>query len=324
MTTLDPFIVAPILVERPWGGDRLVGLGKPVPEGVRIGESWEVADLAPEVAPHLPVTSCAVASGPLVGRSLHEVMDRHGDSLMGEARPTDDGRFPLLVKLLDAGEPLSIQVHPDAGYVDDHPAARLKTESWYIVSADDGASLYLDVEDGVTREDLASAFGSPAMLDLLRSVPASTGEFHHVPAGLIHSLGAGSVVAEVQTPSDTTFRLYDWSKELGRSPRPLHRDEALASLRLHPPEAFSLATSTESRSLIDNSHYGMSERRLAAGRHALGRNGGPIVVMAVGGKAELGDLPLPVGTTAIVPASTPDVEVTVAERAVLLEITLPV
>ena len=324
MPPLTPFIVEPILVERPWGGSRLADLGKAVPEGVRIGESWEVADLAPDAAPTMAVTSSSVGSGPLEGHTLRHLMDRHGADVMGDASPTAEGRFPLLIKLLDSREPLSIQVHPDAGYVDAHPEARLKTESWYISSADADAWLYLDVADGVTRDDLAGAFGTPAMLDLLDRIPARAGAFHHLPAGLIHALGAGCVVAEVQTPSDTTFRMYDWSEELDRAPRPLHRDEALASVRLHPPEAFSLAPSEDSRSLISGSPYAISEMRVGPSGAELTANGGPVVVMVVAGRVTIADLDLAAGATAIVPASAHDRLLTGVDGSLVLEVTVPV
>ena len=323
MTTLEPFLLAPVLVERPWGGSRLSAYGKDLPAGVRIGESWEVADLPADVAPHLPETASRIATGDHAGSTLAELIDRHGRALMGDASPTSDGRFPLLVKLLDAAEPLSIQVHPDASYVATHPEARLKTESWYLIDADDDTDIYLDVRPGVTIDDLEAAFGTREMVDLLATKAAIAGAFHHVPAGLIHALGAGCLVAEVQTPSDTTYRMYDWSSEFGRDRRPLHREESLRSARLHPSDAFSLESSTVSRSLIAADHYSMVEHRVG-GSVIVSDDGGPVVAMVTEGRGRLGSLDLDRGSTVVIPASATDREVVVEREAVILEIALPV
>ncbi len=187
-----------------------------------------------------------------------------------------------------------------------HPDARLKTESWYIVDAEPGAMLYLDVTPGTDVADVAAVLGTPAIVPLLRAQPAVPGAFHHVPAGLIHALGAGTLVAEVQTPSDTTFRIYDWASEYGRAPRQLHPAESMASIRLDPEEAFSLAPALSAgvRDLVRTDHYWMREHRLDTGSSALARSPGPTILSVVRGAVLLGDLRLERGDTAIVPASS--------------------
>ena len=132
---LDPFTLTPVLSARPWGGRRLEEYGKELPDGVLIGESWEVADLPDHVVPYIDDPRSRVASGPLAGWALADVIDKHGEELLGPIPPTDEGRFPLLVKLLDAAQHLSVQVHPHEGYVAEHPGARLKAESWYVMEA---------------------------------------------------------------------------------------------------------------------------------------------------------------------------------------------
>jgi mannose-6-phosphate isomerase len=245
------------------------------------------------------------------------------EALLGPHPPTADGRFPLLFKLLDAREHLSVQVHPHADYVVTHPEARLKTESWYVVDADPGAVLYLDVTAGTTEADVEAVMGSPGIVPLLAAQPAVPGAFHHVPAGLIHALGAGAFVAEVQTPSDTTFRIYDWAEEYGRAPRQLHPAESMASIRLHPDDAFSLpATSaTGVRELVRTEHYWMREHRLAQGSSALADTSGPIILNVTHGSITLDDLALPQGTTAIVPASS-SVAAFEGEDAIVMEMGL--
>ncbi len=306
MTELAPFRVAPILVERPWGGRRLAGYGKTLPADVVIGESWELVDLPQQVVPSVDDPSSPVLDGPFAGERLRTVVRDAREALLGPLSPTADGRFPLLFKLLDAREHLSVQVHPPAAYVAVHPDARLKTESWYIVDAEPGAMLYLDVTPGTELADVAAVLGTPGIVPLLHEQPAVPGAFHHVPAGLIHALGAGALVAEVQTPSDTTFRIYDWASEYGRAARQLHPAESMASIRLHPEEAFSLvpAPSAGVRDLVRTDHYWMREHRLDAGSSALARSPGPTILSVVRGAVVLGDLRLERGDTAIVPAAS--------------------
>lgn len=227
---VDPLHLDPLLVEKPWGGRRLAGLGRSLPEGVAVGESWDVADLDP-AATAVRDPASRVSCGPLAGRTLAEVIAASGPELLGTARPTAAGRFPLLVKHLDAREHLSVQVHPPAEVVARFPGSRLKTESWVVVAAEPGAGLFLGVADGVGPDDVEKAAGTPDLVPMLRRVPARVGDVHHLPAGLLHALGAGVLVAEPQTPSDTTFRLYDWTEEYGRAPRALHLDESLTCLR---------------------------------------------------------------------------------------------
>jgi mannose-6-phosphate isomerase len=321
--TLAPFRLQPVLVERPWGGTRLAGYGKRLPEGLRVGESWELCDLPQEVAPHVDDPSSIVLDGPYAGARLRTLVAEARDELLGPVAPTPDGRFPLLFKLLDAREHLSVQVHPPAGYVASHPEARLKTESWFIVEAAPDARLYLDAVAGTTPAEIRAAMGSAAIVPLLGEQPAVAGAFHHVPAGRIHALGAGALVAEVQTPSDTTFRIYDWSAEYGRDPRPLHAAEALASIDLRPAGAFSLppADGPGTRDLVRTEHYWLREHRLPDGPSPLAATRGPRVLAAVAGVARLETLTLPAGTTAIVPAAV-DTGALTGPGATVLEIGL--
>jgi mannose-6-phosphate isomerase len=305
MKELAPFRLEPILVERPWGGSRLADYGKRLPPDTPIGESWELVDLPQHVVPSVDDPSSIVLDGPFAGARLRVVMAEAADRLLGPVSPTVDGRFPLLFKLLDAREHLSVQVHPHDAYVADHPEARLKTESWYIVDADPGTSLYLDVTASTTLADIEAVMGTPDIAPLLGERPAIAGAFHHVPAGLIHALGAGALIAEVQTPSDTTFRIYDWSKEYGRAPRQLHPAESMASIRLDPADAFSLdpAVGPGVRDLVSNDYYWMREHRVPQGVGNLAETPGPRVLSITRGSVDVAGLQLGKGTTAIVPAA---------------------
>ena len=306
MIELAPFRLDPVLVERPWGGSRLTDYGKTLPPGVNIGESWELCDLPQEVVPHVADPSSTVLDGPYAGAKLRTVVAERTHDLLGPVAPTREGRFPLLFKLLDAREHLSVQVHPHEAYVAAHPQARLKTESWYIVDADPDAVLYLDVRESTTLPEVGEVMGGPGIVPLLGEQPAIPGAFHHVPAGLIHALGAGTFVAEVQTPSDTTFRIYDWALEYGRAPRELHASESMDSIIIGPPAAFSLATTEEQgvRELVTTDYYWMREHRVASGTSELAATPGPVILNVTRGSVRLGELELAKGTTAIVPASS--------------------
>ncbi len=321
MPELAPFRLDPVLVERPWGGTRLAEYGKRLPAGARIGESWELCDLPQDVVPHVDDPSSGVLDGPYAGARLRTVVAERTQDLLGPVAPTKEGRFPLLFKLLDAREHLSVQVHPHEAYVAAHPEARLKTESWYIVDADPGTVLYLDTVQGTTMADVRAVMGTPGIVPLLGVQPAVPGAFHHVPAGRIHALGAGAFVAEVQTPSDTTYRIYDWAEEYGRAPRQLHAQEALGSIVLEQDAAFSLDSTERQgvRELVSTDYYWMREHRVDAGPSALASTPGPIVLNVTRGSVRLGELELPKGTTAIVPASS-GIDAFEGDDAVVMEI----
>lgn len=325
-TRLDPFLLRPVLVERPWGGSALASLGKQLPEGVAIGESWEVADLPDGVASGVDDPRSRVASGVFEGASLAEVIEARGDALLGPVPATSEGRFPLLVKFLSAREHLSVQVHPHEASVAGSPGARLKAESWYVVTADDDASIYLDFVRGTSLDEVEAVVGTAGVVPLLRRVPTEAGAFHHIPAGLVHALGGGVIVAEVQTPSDTTFRLYDWSAEYGRQPRRLHPEEALASIVLEPEDAIDLPplASSGERELVSTEHYWVREHRLDQVPLSIVLGRGPKVIVVVAGRAAIGDLEVPLGSTAVVPSAGTANVVTPDGPATILEIGFPV
>ena len=318
---LEPFTVAPVLVEKPWGGTRLSEMGK-FPGRAYFGESWEIADLAPDVAPQVEDPVSRVIDGRWRGWALGALAAKVGEELMGPVSLTREGRFPLLIKLIDAREHLSVQVHPTAEYAAAHRGTHLKTESWYVVDADPGSSLFLDVDAASPRRRVLADLDGVTIVPHLRTVPAVAGSFHHIPAGMIHALGAGVMVAEIQTPSDTTFRLYDWSGEYDRQPRTLHVEEARETIVPLHPDAFDLAPITDGthRALVRTSHYWVDEHR---GDRAvsLADDPGVRVLMCVDGTARSGSVDLIPGSTVVVPACALDAE-TVLDGT-LLEIGIP-
>jgi mannose-6-phosphate isomerase len=224
-----PLVLEPILKEKVWGGRKLEAFGKKLPEGVNIGESWELADLSSTSASGGggDAAISVIANGYLKGKTIRDAIGAWGEGMLGGVELSGEGGFPLLVKYLDAREHLSVQVHPSPAYAAAHAEAHLKTESWFVLDADEGAVIYKGLKEGVTREGLQSAIESGTVPEVMRSEAAVVGACHTLESGTVHALGAGVLVAEVQTPSDTTYRVYDWASEYGRDGRELHIEQAV-------------------------------------------------------------------------------------------------
>lgn len=219
---LYPLTFAPIFMERVWGGRNLERLyGKALPAGKKIGESWEITDR--------PEAMSQIANGPLAGKTLRWLMENHPRELLGAAHEGAT-RFPLLVKLLDAEEVLSLQVHPPA----DKAAAlggEPKTEMWYIAEAKPGATIVAGLKKGVTCQQFQEGISSGAVADCFHTIPVRTGDVMFIPSGRPHAIGAGNVIFEIQQNSDTTYRVHDWNRlGLDGKPRELHVKQSLQSI----------------------------------------------------------------------------------------------
>jgi mannose-6-phosphate isomerase len=216
---LYPLIFQPIFKTQVWGGRNLERLyGKPLPAGVSVGESWEISDRPEGVS--------VVANGPLAGSELRGLMEDRQVELIGRAQ-APKGRYPLLVKILDAQAALSLQVHPPSG-----AAARVggepKTEMWYITDAAPGAELYLGLRPGTTRDRFLEEIKAGTVADCFHRLKVRPGDAVFLPSGRVHALGAGLVLFEIQQNSDTTYRVFDWNRlGLNGQPRELHIPQAL-------------------------------------------------------------------------------------------------
>lgn len=221
--TLYPLTFHPLFKTRPWGGRMIESLyGKPLPPDARIGESWEISDR--------PDDESIVANGPLAGTSLRQLMEQHGDAILGGARAAAGSRFPLLCKILDARDRLSLQVHPPG-----HRAPELggepKTEMWYIADAAPGAELFAGLRPGVTRPVFEAKIASGEVADCFHRIPVTRGDTMFLPSGRVHAIGAGLVIFEIQQNSDTTYRVFDWNRPgLDGKLRELHVPQSLASI----------------------------------------------------------------------------------------------
>jgi mannose-6-phosphate isomerase len=212
---------APVYKDYVWGGCSLpLRLGRPeAPALDRYAESWELAD-------HPDGMSLA-EGGPFAGETLRTLSARFGAGLLGRTPPP----FPLLIKILDAADKLSVQVHPD-----DECARRdggeAKTECWYVLDAAPGAAVWAGLKPGVTEALFRSALAGGTVQDQLQRIPVHSGDLLFIPGGRVHAIGAGCLILEVQQNSNTTYRVFDWNRPgVDGKPRPLHVEQALKSIR---------------------------------------------------------------------------------------------
>ena len=217
----DCLTFTPLYQPRVWGGRKLSEVfGRPLPANTPIGESWELVDR--------PGEQSVVDQGPYEGWSLHQLWSERRDELFGGWFLGD--RFPILIKILDATEPLSVQVHPPltvAKALQGDP----KTEIWYFVQTAPDAGIYVGLKDGTSKEQFKAALADGSVADLVHHVPTRPDSFIFIPSGRIHAIDAGNLIFEIQQNSDTTYRVFDWNRVgLDGKPRELHIEACLASI----------------------------------------------------------------------------------------------
>ena len=223
---MEPITFSPLYMERVWGGRELEHVyRRSLPDPQKpFGEAWEIVDREKEQS--------IVDDGPFSGSSLHELWTTHREEIFG-AGFSDHPRFPILIKVLDARDDLSIQVHPPAEL-----AARLggepKTEMWFIADCNPGAKLYVGLKNGVTREDFEKSINTGTVADCVHAITPKSGDSIFIASGRLHAIGAGFLIHEIQQNSDTTYRVFDWNRlGLDGKPRELHVAESLASIDFH-------------------------------------------------------------------------------------------
>lgn len=298
MPICDVSIVSPRLDAKPWGGQKLAEFGLPLPAGERIGEALVTANDA------------VVTAGNGEGLTLGDIIAADPEGRLGAlAMAAVGGKsiFPLLVKLIDAAENLSIQVHPD-----DELAAPFgkpgKTEAWHVLSAELDGALYLGLEDDI---DTATFMTHAHLLDGtsaadLRRVTARHGETWMIPAGTVHALGAGVMVYEIQQPSDITFRLDDWGRtDAAGNPREMHLQQGEEAIRpeLRPnPIPGVRLDSASTREILTACRYFALEKLMLPEMQqlAIGQQGTPNVVTVLSGQLRVGQHELVAGESAVI------------------------
>jgi mannose-6-phosphate isomerase len=330
MNELYPLRFEPIYQQYIWGGRRLeTVLGRRLGPGDRYAESWEVCD-------HLDAQS-VVEAGPLAGTALHDLVQADPAALLGTQADrwlagAHGPRFPLLMKLLDCSRTLSVQVHPDdamAATLD--PPEAGKTEAWYVLAAEPGSLLYAGLRPGVDRRQLAAAIAAGTCAECLHAVEPRPGDCVLVPAGTVHALGEGLLVAEIQQASNTTFRLFDWNRvDADGNPRPLHVAEGLAATDFHrgpiEPQQPQPTGRPEAVQLVECEKFVLWRWKLAEPT-AIGGAGSCHIITVIDGavrvEGDAADGPLPQGRTMLIPASVGPVRVEPIDTAVVLDAFLP-
>lgn len=225
MSELYPLKFEPILKEKIWGGDALVNqYHKKTSGSPKIGESWELSSLSGNLS--------VVSNGFLAGNNIEELIEVYMGDITGDAVFEKFGNeFPLLIKLIEAGEDLSIQVHPGNEMAKEKHTAYGKTEMWYILDSEKGAKIFTGFNEGVTKASYQKAIETGALADIMNIESAIAGDVFFTPAGRIHAIGAGTVLVEIQQASDVTYRVFDWNRKSTRGiSRDLHMELALEAI----------------------------------------------------------------------------------------------
>jgi mannose-6-phosphate isomerase len=302
---LYPIKFQPLFKERVWGARNIERLyGKALPPRVPIGESWEITDRPGDVS--------VIVNGAFAGRDLHWLMENHGSELLGTASALN-GRFPLLIKILDAQDNLSLQVHPPAA-----KAAELKgepkTEMWFITEAQPNAALYVGLRKGVTRADFERRINDGTVEECFQKLSVKAGDAMFLPSGRVHAIGAGNVIFEIQQNSDTTYRVFDFNRVgLDGKPRELHVPQSLASIDFNDfepplePRTTTQRGDASVRTVAKCPLFTVEQTGLAAGKqtalapktmHIIGVVSGEVIV-----ESKEGNLALRAGEFGLVPAS---------------------
>lgn len=326
---VHPLKFEPIFKPRIWGGRRLESrLNKKLPSGA-IGESWELVDLESDQS--------VVAAGPMKGRTLSQLVQLWGRDLLGNAQLAN-GRFPLLLKFLDSNQALSIQVHPSPEVAVAQPGDRLKNEAWYVIDATSDAWMLRGLKSHVSFDALRSGLTSGTIESLLNRVALRNGHAFYIPSGTVHALGPGALIAEIQTPSDTTYRLHDWNRVDPRTgrPRELHFEQGLASVSLSPvppesekPEHVVSVWTAISR-LIRCDSFVVERVRMVDGVEQAIPYDEMVVWMVLSGAGAIAcdglaePFRFATGDTVLLPAALRNGRVSISEVTTWLEITVPI
>ncbi len=324
MNPVYPLLFKPVYQNYIWGGDRIPRtFNRKLPDGI-YAESWEVSDR--------PEGMSVIENGALAGQSLAEVIQREPETYVGAVG--DGHRFPLLIKLIDARETLSVQVHPN-----DESAelcgGEAKTEMWYVLAADDGACVYAGLKPTVSEKVFREAVEHNSLGELLNVLPVKAGDAIFMPGGRVHAIGAGCLLLEVQQNSNTTYRIYDWGRVgADGQPRPLHLEQALSVMEWSDatpsrvePRLLGHMEQNELREILACPLFRM-ERLTLKEAWPTAHDGLSFQVLfvqkgAVSVCTDTDEVKLQAGTCCMIPAALTAYSIDVEEAAEVLRITVP-
>jgi mannose-6-phosphate isomerase len=308
-----PLTFQPIFIERMWGGRHLESeFHKKLPPQKPIGESWEIVDRSE--------AQSVVTSGPLGGRTLHELWTQQREEIFGDL--ADTPRFPLLIKILDAQEKLSLQVHPP-----ENIASKLggepKTEFWYVAAANPDAEVFVGFREPITRDTFEEKLRNGTVIDEIHKIAVQSGDAIFLPAGRVHAIGAGNLLIEIQQNSDTTYRVFDWNRTDPTTgmKRELHIQQAIQSIDFEDVQPKLIQSEGElliSQSLFEIRKWNLDEAREAA---PLGQFA---IVCCLTGNLSCAKVTLAPGEFFLIPAHLGDRQLKpLAPNTSLLRVTIP-
>ena len=298
-------------MERLWGGRGLEKFGRRLPEDKKIGESWELSAVEGAVT--------RVKNGGLRGNNINELIEVYMGDLVGESVYERFGEeFPLLIKFLDACEQLSVQVHPDDEVAIERHHAYGKSELWYVIEAAEDACIYWGFNRQYTKEEYLEHLANGTVEQMLRRVPVRAGEAYFIPAGTVHAMGRGVMVAEIQQTSDVTYRIFDWNRvDQNGTARELHTDLALDVIDFARTEPEVMVPRPEPNGVTEVKSCRHFTINLIDVQSAVRRSvmswDSFVVYVCVGGSVKIateeGDESLKMGETVLIPASTDEVQI---------------
>jgi mannose-6-phosphate isomerase len=315
--TLYPLRFDPIFTQNIWGGDRLPRfLRRPPPPFQPVGEAWVLSDEDGKLS--------TISNGPLAGTTLRDLLANRPERILGSAKLIN-GRFPLLLKFLDAQQELSVQVHPnDERAAKSKPGANGKTEAWVILDANPAKSLlYSGFKSGMTAEKFRTALKEKTTPETLHSFSPKPGDCVFLPAGIVHAIGAETFLFEVQQTSDITYRLYDWDRVDAKTklPRELHVEQGLAAsdFTAGPCDPVRTKPAGEGREELVSCEYFTLHRRTSDKRFTVGAKGECRLVVVVDGSGAIESDAIRTGDVLLIPAEVGECSVLPSGRVTVLE-----
>lgn len=302
-----PIAFVPYLKSVIWGGDKICRYKRIAQPTGNIGESWEISAIPGHVS--------VVESGEYAGLSLSDLIVRFGAQLLGErVYARYGGTFPLLVKLIDANDNLSVQVHPDDELAMKRHDSLGKTEMWYIISADDEARIYSGLNTAISPEEFEARVGDGSFVDILATHDSNPGDVFFLPAGRVHAIGAGNLLAEIQESSDVTYRIFDYNrKDANGNTRELHIALAKDAIDYKVYDNYKSERPADSLAdavIVNDPHF-VVRRVVVDGDRSLGFSPGSFtVVMCLAGAVTIGSTMLSQGHSVLLPAIVSNVEAT--------------